>query len=220
MTTRRKGILGTAVGAVVLFVLSLLYVFYFTIQPPRVQAAADASGSTQLTLQTVGALGPDYEHPAWVSYLVENAKGEWIHSTEIELPANTLVHVTILQYDSATGLRNPFFARPQGTIGGVIDVDGKEVNIVDPQAPAHTFAVPELGVFVPLPGVAGDASNTCSAAPCTLDQAHHTVTFSFRTRGPGRYRFQCFVPCAAGYYAGNGGPMQRYGYMGGYLDVV
>ena len=25
------------------------------------------------------------------------------------LPANTLVHVTIYQFDSATGLRNPFF---------------------------------------------------------------------------------------------------------------
>jgi hypothetical protein len=28
------------------------------------------------------------------------------------------------------------------------------------------------------------------------------------------------VPCAAGFIAGFGGPMQSFGYMDGYLDVV
>lgn len=220
MTSRTKGIVVTAVGTAVLVALVALYVLYFTIKPPTVQSAAGPAGTAELTLQTVGALGPRYEHPDWVSYLVRDTDGRWVHSTEIELPANTLVHVTILQYDSQTGLRNPFFARPQGTTGGVIEVDGKQVDVVDPDAPAHTFAVPELGVFVPLPGIADNATNPCSAAPCTPEQSHVTVTFSFRTGAPGRYRFQCFVPCAAGYYAGFGGPMQRFGYMGGYLSVV
>ena len=220
MTARSKGIVGVTVGTAVLTVLVVLYVLYFTIKPPTVQGVEGPAGTAEITLQTVGALGPRYEHPDWVSYLAQDASGEWVHSTEIELPANTLVTVTILQYDSATGLRNPFFARPQGTTGGVIELDGKEVDVVDPDAPGHTFAVPELGVFVPLPGIADNARNPCSAAPCTLEQAHRTIRFTFRTGKRGRYRFQCFVPCAAGYYAGNGGPMQRFGYMTGYLNVV
>ena len=220
MTSRSKGIVGTVIGTAVLTVLVVLYVLFFTIKPPTVQSVEGPAGTAEITLQTVGALGPRYEHPDWVSYLVQDASGEWVHSTEIELPANTLVHVTILQYDSETGLRNPFFARPQGTTGGVIEVDGKEVDVVDPNVPGHTFAVPELGVFVPLPGIADNASNPCSVAPCTLEQSHRTITFTFRTGAPGRYRWQCFVPCAAGYYAGFGGPMQRFGYMGGYLNVV
>lgn len=211
---------GSVAGAVVLAVFVALYILYFTNQPSSVASIKSLGGTAEITLQTVGALGPRYEHPDWVSFLVQDASGEWVHSTEIELPANTLVHVTVLQYDSATGLRNPFFARPQGTTDGLIELDGKKVDIVDPTTPGHTFAVPELGVFVPLPGIADDASNPCSAAPCTLEQTHRTVTFAFRTEGPGKYRFQCFVPCAAGYYAGNGGPMQTYGYMGGYLNVV
>ena len=37
---------------------------------------------------------------------------------------------------------------------------------------------------------------------------------------PGHYRWQCFVPCAAGFIYGFGGPMQTIGYMDGFLNVV
>ena len=207
--------MGTALGLVILAALITLWVLYWLAKPPTVETA-----SGEVTLQTVGALGPGYSRPDWVSYLAQDADGEWVRSTEIDLPANSLVRITILQYDSATGLRNPFFARVQGTTGNVMELDGEQVEVVDPSEPAHTFAVPQLGVFVPLPGVADDAPNQCSVAPCTPDQAHRTITFTFRTGEPGRYRFQCFVPCAAGYYAGLGGPMQAFGYMAGYLNVV
>ena len=46
------------------------------------------------------------------------------------------------------------------------------------------------------------------------------VTFVFRTGKKGHYRWQCFVPCAAGFVYGFGGPMQTVGYMDGYIDVV
>jgi len=61
--------------------------------------------------------------------------------------------------------------------------------------------------------------NQCDAAPCPLAKAHRTITFSFRTGSPGRYRWQCFVPCAAGFIYGFGGPMQTIGYMDGFLNV-
>jgi hypothetical protein len=101
-----------------------------------------------------------------------------------------------------------------------MELDGRPVDVIDPSLTSHTFAIPQLGVFVPLPGVADNAPNQCSEAPCTEDEAHRTITFTFRTGKKGRYRWQCFVPCAAGYIAGFGGPMQSFGYMDGYLDVV
>ena len=103
VTARSKRIVGVAVGSAVVAVLVALFVFYFTIQPPTVQSVDGSGGTAEITLQTVGALGPRYEHPDWVSYLVRDASGEWVHSTEIEVPANTLVRVTVLQYDSETG---------------------------------------------------------------------------------------------------------------------
>jgi hypothetical protein len=128
--------------------------------------------------------------------------------------------VTIHQYDTATGLRNPFFAQVQGTVGRTMQVDGKTVDAIPPSQPAHTFAVPELGIYVPLPGVSANASNQCAAAPCSEAEAHRTITFTFRTKGRGKFRWQCFVPCAAGFVTGNGGPMQAFNYMAGSLTVV
>jgi hypothetical protein len=220
MSGRGWRILATTVLAAVLAGLIAAYVGVLMRSPQEVGSSRDSGGTVELTLQTVGALGPNYDKPDWVSYLVKDGEGEWIHSTRFTLPANTLVRVTILQYDSATGLRNPFFARPQGTTGNVIQLDGKTIDVIDPDLTSHTFAVPQLGVFVPLAGVADNAKNQCAAAPCTLAQAHRTITFSFRTGAKGRYRWQCFVPCAAGFISGFGGPMQRFGYMDGYLNVV
>jgi heme/copper-type cytochrome/quinol oxidase subunit 2 len=174
----------------------------------------------QLSLQTVGTIGSGDPHPDWVSYLAQGPEGKWIHSTDLQVPANSLVHVTIYQYDSSSGLRNPYFAQVQGTTGRTMQVDRTSVDAVDPNEVAHTFAIPQLGVYVPLPGVSNSATNACSAAPCTPAQAHRTITFTFRTKGKGKYRWQCFVPCGAGFVTGNGGPMQTFNYMAGSLAVV
>jgi len=217
---RTQRALGVAVVAAALAALITVYVLELRRSASTVASAAGPQRSARLTLQTVGALGPRYSQPDWVSYLAKDPKRGWIHSTDFTVPAHTLVRVTIYQFDSATGLRNPFFARVQGTTGATMRLDGKTRDAVDPASPAHTFAIPELGVYVPLPGVAGNAKNQCGAAPCSLSQAHHTITFTFRTQGRGRFRWQCFVPCGAGFLNGNGGPMQAFGYMGGWLVVV
>jgi hypothetical protein len=174
-----------------------------------------------LTLQTVGALGPNYGGNAdWVSYLVRDAHGTWRHDTVWRLPANATVHVTIYQYDSSTGLRNPYLARPQGIDGNTFRLDGKPLDVLDPDLASHTFTVPAYGLIVPLAGVPDNAKNPCGAAPCTLAMSHRTITFTFHTGKPGHIRWQCFVPCAAGWLDGFGGPMQTIGYMDGFLDVV
>jgi hypothetical protein len=200
-------------------VLVVFYVVGFLAVTPATIAAPAAPGGARLTLQTVAAYGHS-PNPDWVSYLVKDARGRWRHSTVLKVPAHSLVQVTIYQYDTATGLRNPFWSQVRGTVGGTMTVNGKPMNALPPDDASHTFAVPELGISVPLKGVADDAKNQCSAAPCTLAQAHTAITFTFRTGNPGTFRWQCFVPCAASFIFGNGGPMQTIGWMDGQLKVV
>jgi hypothetical protein len=220
-----KKLLGVGAAVAVLGVLMGLYVADWATSFPKTVAAgpapANSAGAT-LTLETVASIGTKYSpsHPSWVSYLVRSG-GQWLHNTDYTVPANSIVHVTIYQFDTPTGLRNPFLSQTQGTIGGTETIDGKPTNAVEPEEASHTFAVPELGVFVPLPGVPEESKHLCEEAPCEPSTSdHRTVTFSFRTGKKGRYHWQCFVPCGAGWYFGNGGPMQTLGYMDGFIDVV
>jgi hypothetical protein len=207
-------IIGIACGSAL---IAYYVVSYLMLRPPDV-AAAGTAPKASITLQTVAALGFG-PHPDWVSYLAKTPEGKWVHSTVLTVPANSLVKVTIYQYDTATGLRNPFWGGPQGLVGEM-SVNGKPTPTLDPDLASHTFAIPDFGVSVPLKGVADNAKNQCSVAPCTLAEAHTTVVFTIRTGKAGTYRWQCFVPCAAGFILGFGGPMQSLGYMDGYLHVV
>jgi hypothetical protein len=206
--TFNRRIAGIAAGTAGAIVLITWYVMsWVTSFPPTVQAGT-TGGVTTVTFQTVASYGHQ-PHPDWVSYLVKNAQGQWVHSTVVQVPAHSLVKFTVYNYDGASGLRNPLWSQPRGTVGGTETIDGKPVTSINPDDTSHTFAIPDLGVFVPLLGV-GD-----SAAPGT----QNIITFSFKTQGPGVYRWQCFVPCAAGTLFGNGGPMSTFGYMGGQLVV-
>jgi hypothetical protein len=206
-------------GTVVVAALVVWYVVGYVISLPSTVPQASAAGVTNVTVQTVASYGHQ-PHPDWVSYLVKNSKGQWVHSTIWKVPAHSLVRMTVLQYDTATGLRNPFLGQARGVVGGTITIDGKTVKALDPDLASHTFTVPDLGVSVPLKGVGDDAPNQCSVTPCTMAQAHTTTTFEFHTGAPGYIRWQCFVPCGAGWLYGFGGPMQTVGWMDGYLRVV
>jgi hypothetical protein len=216
-TAARLGLVaaGIAAGAA----LITYYIVSFLMVTPPVVAATGSAPQVSLTLQTVAAYGHP-PHPDWVSYLAENPQGKWVHSTVLRVPANSTVNVTIYQFDTATGLRNPFWGQPRGTLGGTMNVDGKSLTVLNPDLASHTFAIPELGVSVPLEGISSKAKNPCSAAPCPLSTSHTTVKFSFKTGKPGKYRWQCFVPCAFKFPLGFGGPMQSLGWMDGYLEVV
>jgi hypothetical protein len=173
-----------------------------------------------LNIMTVAAVGPKLSsNPDWVSYLIQDSSGQWKRETVWKLPANATVHVTIYNFDGASGLRNAYLGRPRGMDGGQITVDGKALNAVNPDDASHTFAVPQLGLIVAIPGVGDNAKNQCGYAPCAMSNAHRTIQFTFHTTRPGHYRWQCFVPCAAGWIDGFGGPMQTIGYMDGFLDV-
>ncbi len=204
-----------AVAAVVLIV-NLLG------KPPTVDFTSDSPGApVNVTLQSVGTYGSG-SHPTWVSYLVENPQGQWVHTTNFQVPEHVRINVTIINYDSGSPLRNQQLGQVTGTYGNVATLNGKPFRVINSNAGngvAHTFSMPSLGINIPLYGNNGNA-NLCGAAPCTLSSPHQVVRFSFTSPGPGSYRWQCFVPCGLGFLYGNGGPMSTLGYMGGFMQVA
>ena len=110
MSLFAKKLLGVSVAVALLGALIGLYVAaWATSAPPTIVAAtvAPSSGGTHLTLETVAAIGPKYEphNPDWVSYLIKK-NGKWIHTTIFTVPANSVIHVTVYQYDGDSGLRD------------------------------------------------------------------------------------------------------------------
>ena len=112
-------------------------------QPSPALAAAAKPGSTDsqhvyLHLSTypdslAGEHGKDGgAEPDWVSY------GP---TTTLTVPRNSLVTVTISQYDGGEPITNPWLARVHGTVGGTETVDGKPVTQVDPKTIGHTFTL-------------------------------------------------------------------------------
>jgi hypothetical protein len=223
LSAQAQKALATLLGVAVVGILVGIYVTFLTGGPTPYRApvvSAAGGRSVNLTLQTVAAVGPKLSsNENWVSYLIRE-NGVWHRSTVWTLPANTLVHVTVYQFDGKSGLRNPFLTQARGLVGGTFTVDGTPARAIDPDDASHTFAIPQLGVIVPLKGVDDNAKNQCNFAPCALSNAHVTVTFTFRTGKKGHYRWQCFVPCAAGFLYGFAGPMQTIGYMDGFVNVV
>jgi hypothetical protein len=200
-------------GLVVAGVLVGLFVTRFLNPVPPTIAASATSANLQgrqvvnLTLTTVAAVGTDGDgngqHPNWVGYLP---------TTYLHVPVGAVVHMTIDQQDTSSGLRNPYFALVRGTVNNEMTVNGKVIQAIDPNnpGPGHSFTIPDLGVNVPLEGVA-------ATAPAG---AQNVVVFDFIVPDrPGLFRWQCFVPCGAGTLYGNGGPMQTLGYMAGELQV-
>jgi uncharacterized protein YaiE (UPF0345 family) len=222
-TTTRVVVLVLTVG-----ILSALLTFFiggFVIRGPEALTASPATvaqgnqpaQSAFIHLETVASVDsaitfprPDDPNPSWVSYLP---------TTILKVPANSVVTVQIDQEDGASGLRNPLWASARGIVDGKFHMtyfddqgnpqEGDFSAIADPANAAHTFAIPDLGVFVPLEGVN-------AAAPAG---SMNVITFSFKTGKAGLYHWQCFVPCGSGTIYGNGGPMQTLGYMAGLLVV-
>jgi hypothetical protein len=210
-------------------------------QPPVENFAPYAkNGAVDITLMTTPQTTTSNK-PDWVSYFIKNpATGQFEHTTYFEVPANTQVNVTILGYDGCTPLRNPLWGKVAGVVGDVEHVGyfnkGKTtpvqaVSTFDSWADCsvqHTFAIPSLGINVPVasPPTVDENNALCATSPCvgtdpTSGGAPYTVVkFTFKTPStPGAYHWQCFVPCGGGYVDGNGGPMATSGYMMGQMEV-
>ena len=162
-----------------------------------------------------GEHGPDGgSQPDWVSY------GP---TTNLSVPAHSLVTITIKQYDGGEKITNPWFADVHGTVDGTMTVNGKTQTGANPDAIGHTFTIHALPtnqdplfVSVPLPALPEDAQ----PAPGSDYPTPDVVVFSFVTGGPGEYVWNCEYPCGDGTYAKFGGPMSTRGYMSGTFTVA
>jgi hypothetical protein len=213
---------------------------YIGSQPPVEDYTSYASnGQVNVTLMTA-AQTTVTDKPDWVTYFIQNpSTKQFVHTTYFKVPANTKVNVTILGYDGCTPLRNPTWGRVTGTEGGVENVQyfngttlsaSQPLSVFDTYADCsvqHTFAIPGLGLNVPIASVTTfkENSNLCGTSPCTAangdaNAPHTVVRFSFTTpKAGGTFRWQCFIPCGLGYIDGNGGPMGTPGYMAGQMEV-
>lgn len=134
----------------------------------------------------------------------------YVATSPTALPANTIVTVTIRNFDvgdDAVPAGSPIL-QVQGTTNNNAVADGKAYTALDATHVSHTFTIAQLRLNVPLPGdPVGDAN-------------HVTVTFSFRTPAKaGIYTVQCYVPCGTG-SSGFDGPMATLGYMRSTVTVV
>jgi hypothetical protein len=205
--------------------------------PPTVHYSA-SGGQVNVVLQE-DPQNDSNSRPDWVSYYTQDPTSkQWVHTTLFSVPANTRINVTIYGYDGCTPLRNNFWSHVQGTIGGTVTVSQfdqhgheyvsdnttSDVNSWSNCNVGHTFAIPDLGVFVPVasPNAQLSANNLCSSSPCTTSGNPYSLeTFSFMSPSQtGSYRWQCLIPCGGGFLDGNGGPMQTLGWMTGFMYVV
>jgi hypothetical protein len=216
---------------------SLYYIGSATTQLTTVHYSA-SGGQVDVVLQE-DPQNDSATRPDWVTYYTQDPSSKnWVHTTLFSVPAHTKVNVTIYGYDGCTPLRNNYFSQVQGTIGGTVTVSqfnpkGKEyvtndtTSVINSWANCnvgHTFAIPALGIYVPVasPNAQDSANNLCGTSPCTPSGNPYALeTFSFISPSqPGAFRWQCLIPCGGGFLDGNGGPMQTLGWMAGFMYVV
>lgn len=175
---------------------------YFTLNKlfamPAPPAAAQAAPREPVQANLNIFLNQPGYHKDWPAY----------SPSSLVLPANSLVTVTIRNYDLGdTPLpQGSPFTTVQGIVGGVAYADGHAYTALAPEKVAHTFTIPQMNINVPVPG------DTATGKP------YAEVRFTFRTGAAGSYYFRCMDPCGIG---ANGwqGPMMTRGYMLGTLTV-
>ena len=124
MSSYGKRLLWVTLAAAIVCVAIGLYIGLYLTNVPGSAAATQTPAGASLTLGVVPAAALNDPHPTWVSYYVTAPNDtNWRHETTFVLPANSLVHVTIYQFDSQTGLRNPFISQATGTVGGTFQLN-------------------------------------------------------------------------------------------------
>ena len=151
-------------------------------------------------------------HPGYVTY------GP---STNFEVPAHSVITMTVTNYDGGESLNNDYFARVRGTIDGSALLNGERMTSISPDAVGHTFTIhglavgqDELFLSVPMKAVAEEdmPEEGFTTKP-------NVTTFTFITGGPGEYIWNCEYPCGDGTIAKFGAAMSTMGYMSGHFTV-
>ena len=142
--TKAARMIGVLIGVVIAAALIAFYVVGYLMVTPPVIASTGSSREANLTLQTVASLGI---RPApRLGLLPRQEPAGQVGAQHDPARAGALArHVTVYQYDTATGPAQSVLGQPQGLVGKTT-VDGKPITALDPDLASHTFAIPELGV--------------------------------------------------------------------------
>jgi hypothetical protein len=135
--------------------------------------------------------------------------------SNLTLPANTDVTITIINFDGATALPagSEKFLNATGIVGSLDiepidttnpngDATGPALSgtSIAPDTISHTFTLPALNINVPI-------------------TAQSRTTFTIHTGAAGTYTWRCMDPCGTG-DTGWGGAMAQNGWMQGTLRLV
>lgn len=194
-------------------------------EPNILRATKTGPNTASLTLSTFPnsfVCHPNATEPErdWVTYC---------NSTSLEVPPNSTITVTILNYDSSTPLHNNYFRQVLGTVGGTEKLNGMGISQINASDVAHTFTVQSppdasypIFVSVPIVGVSSNAPDEVEIEGNRYPNPN-TITFQFKTGPSGMYIWKCYDPCGTGLEGSNegfGGPMATTGYMAGTLAVA
>jgi len=181
-------------------------------QPP---SETSGSNSTPYMLTLLETMGNEWNSTAPESqpiFFVAGPKG-LESSANISLPANRLIELVIISYDTPTP-PPPQYSNVTGTVGGKMYlINGTSASMSSPQSwgaqvssvptdqIAHTFTIVSLGINIPVVG--GDTE----------------IAFLYLTQ-TGTFTWQCYTPC--GFMNVNGGwsgAMVTPGWMTGQVTV-
>lgn len=111
---------------------------------------------------------------------------EFFVPANFTIPADTIVEVTLDDFDTGASSVDSQYAQVCGTVNGTIAVDGHAVSEVAVGTIAHTMTFtngPYAGFNIPVP-----AANASAAVPAR-------ITFSVYFSVPGQYRWECKASC-------------------------
>ena len=151
-------------------------------------------------------------HPGYVTYGPV---------TNFEVPAHSVITMTVTNYDGGESLNNDFFAHVRGTIDGSAQLNGQRMTSISPDAVGHTFTIhgysstqDEFFLSVPMKAVAEEdmPEEGFTTKPSV-------TTFTIITGDEGEYVWNCEFPCGDGTVGRFGNAMSSMGYMSGHFTV-
>ena len=196
------------IGIIVVFGAGMYMTGSVSHAPAQNSATSANSYNLTLVITTNNYLASaNHSQPAY--YVLEN--GQLTSSAQIYLPSSTLIHLTIINYDSGPGNVPSTYANVMGTTNGTEFImndsavnmssgsEGQWVSTVPSADLAHTFTVPGMNLNILVP------SQSITEA-------------TFHTGSSGMFQWQCEIDCGTG-TSGWSGAMTTPGWMMGQIVV-
>ncbi len=178
-------------------------------------STASTGGAYQLTLviTTNNYFNSTQDQPAF--YVLQN--GSLTSSANIVLPANTLIEVTIINYDNGNASVPSNYQAVTGTVGNQITV----VNNTGMNSTQTSKGISIKGAWTTSSIPVADIAHTFTVSGLNLNVPivmSSIVQFSFESGSANSYTWQCYADCGSG-PSGWAQAMVTPGWMTGTISV-